>query len=179
MSDNTSSTQSLSTPVSTDAGSGSVLTQFGAPGAVCPIQTTARPIKELPIDWTDSTLCVEQRELLRKTLLEFSDLFVDTSKAPGRTHLVEFSIDTGDSAPIRSAPYRTSKAEDDIMEADINQYQDLGLIRPSKSPWASPVHYRRLNKVTVKDSYPMPRIDDLLDVLGRAKLFSTMDIASG
>ncbi|KAF0724018.1 hypothetical protein Ae201684_017218 [Aphanomyces euteiches] len=79
------------------------------------------------------------------------------------------------------------------MEAEINQYQDLGLIRPSKSPWASPVlmirkpdgsirfciDYRRLNKVTVKDSYPMPRIDDLLDVLGRAKLFSTMDIASG
>ncbi|KAH9152253.1 hypothetical protein LEN26_003738, partial [Aphanomyces euteiches] len=79
------------------------------------------------------------------------------------------------------------------MEAEINQYQDLGLIRPSKSPWASPVLMirkpdgsirfciddRRLNKVTVKDSYPMPRIDDLLDVLGRAKLFSTMDIASG
>ncbi|KAH9133302.1 hypothetical protein AeRB84_020594, partial [Aphanomyces euteiches] len=146
-----------------------------------------------PIDWADSSLSVEQRELLRKTLLDFADIFVDTSKAPGRTHLVEFSIDTGDSAPIRSAPYRTSKAEDDIMEAEINQYQDLGLIRPSKSPWASPVlmirkpdgsirfciDYRRLNKVTVKDSYPMPRIDDLLDVLGRAKLFSTMDIVSG
>ncbi|KAF0712282.1 hypothetical protein AaE_012068, partial [Aphanomyces astaci] len=79
------------------------------------------------------------------------------------------------------------------MEAELNQYLDLGLIRPSKSPWASPVlmirkpdgsirfciDYRKLNSVTVKDSYPMPRIDDLLDVLGRAKLFSTMDIASG
>ncbi|KAF0737753.1 hypothetical protein Ae201684_006247 [Aphanomyces euteiches] len=170
-----------------------VLTASGAPGVVCPVQTTNQPIKELPIDWVDSSLSVEQRELLRKTLLDFADIFVDTSKAPGRTHLVEFSIDTGDSAPIRSAPYRTSKAEDDIMEAEINQYQDLGLIRPSKSPWASPVlmirkpdgsirfciDYRRLNKVTVKDSYPMPRIDDFLDVLGRAKLFSTMDIASG
>ncbi|KAH9078114.1 hypothetical protein Ae201684P_019215 [Aphanomyces euteiches] len=170
-----------------------VLTALGAPGVVCPVQTTKQPTKELPIDWADSSLSVEQRELLRKTLLDFADIFVDTSKAPGRTHLVEFSIDTGDSAPIRSAPYRTSKAEHDIMEAEINQYQDLGLIRPSKSPWASPVlmirkpdgsirfciDYRRLNKVTVKDSYPMPRIDDLLDVLGRAKLFSTMDIASG
>ncbi|KAH9138039.1 hypothetical protein AeRB84_017518, partial [Aphanomyces euteiches] len=170
-----------------------VLTALGALGVVCPVQTTNQPTKELPIDWADSSLSVEQRELLRKTLLDFADIFVDTSKAPGRTHLVEFSIDTGDSAPIRSAPYRTSKAEDDIMEAEINQYQDLGLIRPSKSSWASPVlmirkpdgsirfciDYRRLNKVTVKDSYPMPRIDDLLDVLGRAKLFSTMDIASG
>ncbi|KAH9160252.1 hypothetical protein LEN26_001953, partial [Aphanomyces euteiches] len=163
------------------------------PGVVCPVQTTNHPIKELPVDWTDSSLSIEQRELLRKTLLNFSDIFVDTSKAPGRTHLVEFSINTGDSAPIRSAPYRTSKAEDDIMEAEINQYQDRGLIRPSKSLCASPVlmirkpdgsirfcvDYRRLNKVTVKDSYPMPRIDDLLDVLGQAKLFSTMDIASG
>ncbi|KAF0725832.1 hypothetical protein Ae201684P_018644 [Aphanomyces euteiches] len=116
-----------------------------------------------------------------------------SSKAPGKTHLVELSIDTGISPPIRNVPYRTSKAESDIMEAEINQYLDLGLIRPSKSPWASPVlmirepdgtirfcvDYRKLNSVTIKDSYLMPRIDDLLDVLGRAKLFSTMDIASG
>ncbi|KAH9088485.1 hypothetical protein LEN26_019472 [Aphanomyces euteiches] len=125
--------------------------------------------------------------------MKFSDIFVDSSKAPGRTHLIEFSIDTGNNPPIRSVPYRTSKAEGDIMEAELNQYLDLGLIRPSKSPWSSPVlmirkpdgsirfciDYRKLNSVTVKDSYPMPRIDDLLDVLGRTKLFSTMDIASG
>ncbi|KAE8895703.1 hypothetical protein PF005_g2733 [Phytophthora fragariae] len=69
----------------------------------------------------------------------------------------------------------------------------LGHIRPSTSPWASPVlmirkpdggirfciDYRRLNAVTIKDCYPMPLIDDILDVLGKAKLFSTMDIASG
>ena len=147
----------------------------------------------MPIDWTDSCLSIEQREILRKTLLKFSDIFVGSSKAPGRTNLIEFNIDTGDSPPIRSAPYRTSKAEGDVMEAEINQYLELGLIRPSKSPWASPVlmirkpdggirfciDYRKLNSVTIKDSYPMPRIDDLLDVLGRAKLFSTMDIASG
>ena len=70
---------------------------------------------------------------------------------------------------------------------------DLGLIRQSTSPWASPVlmirkpdggirfcvDYRKLNAVTVKDCYPMPLIDDLLDVLGNSKLFSTMDVASG
>ncbi|KAH9147350.1 hypothetical protein AeRB84_009010 [Aphanomyces euteiches] len=172
---------------------GRVLTQMGGPGVVCPVQSQANTTKEIPIDWTDSSLSTDQRELLRKTLMKFADIFVDSSKAPGRTHRVEFSIDTGDSPPIRSVPYRTSKAEGDIMEAELNQYLDLGLIRPSKSPWSSPVlmirkpdgsirfciDYRKLNSVTVKDSYPMPRIDDLLDVLGRAKLFSTMDIASG
>ncbi|KAH9085757.1 hypothetical protein Ae201684P_005459 [Aphanomyces euteiches] len=170
-----------------------VLTQIGGPGVVCPVQSETTPTKELPIDWTESSLSIEQRELLRKTLMKFSDIFVDSSKAPGRTHLIEFSIDTGNNPPIRSVPYRTSKSEGDIMEAELNQYLDLGLIRPSKSPWSSPVlmirkpdgsirfciDYRKLNSVTVKDSYPMPRIDDLLDVLGRAKLFSTMDIASG
>ncbi|KAE9029633.1 hypothetical protein PR001_g11481 [Phytophthora rubi] len=79
------------------------------------------------------------------------------------------------------------------MEAEVEEYLDLGLIRPSNSPRASPVlmirkpdgeirlciDYRRLNAVTVKDCYPMPLIDDIIDVLGDARLFSTMDIASG
>ncbi|KAH9154567.1 hypothetical protein AeRB84_003363 [Aphanomyces euteiches] len=170
-----------------------VLTQIGGPGVVCPVQSESTPTKELPIDWTESSLSIDQRELLRKTLMKFSDVFVDSSKAPGRTHPIEFSIDTGNNHPIRSVPYRTSKAGGDIMEAELNQYLDLGLIRPSKSLWSSPVlmirkpdgsirfcnYYRKLNSITVKDSYHMPRIDDLLDVLGRAKLFSTMDIASG
>ncbi|GMF25486.1 unnamed protein product [Phytophthora fragariaefolia] len=92
-----------------------------------------------------------------------------------------------------SDPYRVSFAEGEIMEADLQQYLELGLIRPSTSPWASPVlmirkpgggirfciDYRKLNAVTVKDCYPMPLIDDILDVLNGAKLFSAMDIASG
>ena len=79
------------------------------------------------------------------------------------------------------------------MEAEIKQYLELGLIRPSSSPWASPVlmirkpdgsirfciDFRKLNDVTIKDRYPIPRVDDLLDVLGNAKYYSTMDVASG
>ncbi|GMF55210.1 unnamed protein product [Phytophthora fragariaefolia] len=79
------------------------------------------------------------------------------------------------------------------MEGEIQQYQELKVIRPSNTPWASPglmirkpddgirfcIDYRKLNAVTVKDCYPMPLVDDILDVLGGAQLFSTMDIASG
>lgn len=150
-------------------------------------------LAELDIDFTGSTLRPEQRTLLAAELNSFRDLFVETSKTPGRTDLLEFSIDTGNATPIKQPPYRVSKAEGDVMEAKIQQYLDLGIIRPSTSPWASPVlmirkpdggilfciDYRRVNAVTVKDCYPMPLIDDILDVLGDARLFSTMDIASG
>lgn len=149
--------------------------------------------QELHIDFSDSKLSPEQQELLAAELNKFRDLFVETSKKPGRTDLLEFSIDTGDAVSFKLPPYRVSKAEGDVMEAEIQQYLDLGIIRPSTSPWASPVlmirkpdggirfcvDYRRLNAVTIKDCYPMPLIDDILDVLGDARLFSTMDIASG
>ncbi|KAF0728980.1 hypothetical protein Ae201684P_003563 [Aphanomyces euteiches] len=158
------------------------------PNYIASIQTN--PVhNELPINWEGSTLNPTQREMLRKILLQH-DIFVTTSKAPGRTDLVKYYINTGSAPPIKQAPYRVSQRESEIMEAEIQQYLGLGLIRPSTSPWASPVlmirkpdgsirfciDYRRLNEVTIKD---LPRIDDLLDVLGNAKYFSTKDVASG
>ncbi|KAE8890608.1 hypothetical protein PF003_g25358 [Phytophthora fragariae] len=148
---------------------------------------------ELDVDFTDSKLGGEQRVLLADLLGSFRDMFVETSLKRGRTDLLEFSIDTGTQAPIKQRLYRVSQAEGDDMEAEVQQYLELNLIRPSTSPWASPVlmirkpdggfrfciDYRRLNAVTIKDCYPVPLIDDILDVLAGAKVFSTMDIASG
>ncbi|KAG3079859.1 hypothetical protein PI124_g20069 [Phytophthora idaei] len=148
---------------------------------------------DFEVDFQDSSLGAEQRRLFAEMLEGVRDLFVETSTKPGRTELLTFSIDTRTHLPIKQPPYRVSKAEGDVMESEIQEYLDLGLIRPSTSPWASPVlmirkcdgglrfciEYRKLKAVTVKDSYPMPLIDDILDVLGNAKLFSTMDIASG
>ena len=70
---------------------------------------------------------------------------------------------------------------------------EQGIIRPSSSPWASPivlvkkkngkmrfcVDYRKLNKITKRDAYPLPRIDEILDSLGKAKWFTSLDLASG
>ncbi|KAG3191391.1 hypothetical protein PC128_g10968 [Phytophthora cactorum] len=148
---------------------------------------------DFEVDFQDSSFGAEQRRLFAEMLKGMRDLFVETSKKPGRTELLKFSIDTGTHLSIKQPPYRESKAEGDVMESEIQEYLDLGLIRPSTSPCASPVlmirkpdggiqfciNCRKLNAVTMKDSYPMPLIDDILDVLGNAKLFSTMDIASG
>ncbi|KAE9082005.1 hypothetical protein PF007_g22439 [Phytophthora fragariae] len=144
-------------------------------------------------DFSESKLSLEQKELFQAELDGFRSMFVDSSKEPGRPDLLQFEIDTGNSSPIKQQPHRVSLAEREVMEAEVQQYLELNLIRPSNSPWASPVlmirkpdggirfciDYRRLNAVTVKDCYPMPLIDDILDVLGDAQLFSTMDIASG
>ncbi|KAE8987554.1 hypothetical protein PR001_g22292 [Phytophthora rubi] len=151
------------------------------------------PDKGMEADFSDSALSDEQKSLFQDELNGFCDMFVGSSKKPGRAELLKFEIDTGDSKPIKQQPYRVSGAEGEVMEAEVDQYLEMGFIRPSHSPWASPVlmirkpdggirfciDYRKLNAVTVKDWYPMPLIDDILDMLGGAKLFSTMDIASG
>ena len=148
---------------------------------------------EFEVTFKDCSLNKVQKDQLTAELKVFKDVFVTSSKTPGRTPYLKFKIDTGDHKPIRNNPYRVSKTESDIMEKEIDQYLKLGLIRISQSPWSSPVlmirkpdggirfciDYRKLNSVTVKDSYPLPRIDDLLDVLGGAMYFSSMDIASG
>ncbi|GMF43383.1 unnamed protein product [Phytophthora fragariaefolia] len=144
-------------------------------------------------DVSQSRLTEEQKALFQQELDRFRSMFVVSSKKQGRTDLLEFEIDTGSNVSIKQQPYRVSIEEGDVMEADIQQYLELGLIRPSTSPWASPVlvirkpdggirfciDYRKWNTVTVKYCYLMPLIDDTLDVLSGARLFSTIDIASG
>jgi hypothetical protein len=75
----------------------------------------------------------------------------------------------------------------------LQEYLDKGWIRPSASPWGAPVlltkkkdgskrmcvDYRELNRVTIKNKYPLPRIDDLFDQLNEAKVFSKLDLRSG
>ncbi|KAE8885300.1 hypothetical protein PF010_g19296 [Phytophthora fragariae] len=90
-------------------------------------------------DFSESKLSPEQKELFQAELNGFRSMVVDSSKEPGRTDLLQFEIDTGNSAPIKQQPYRVSLAEGEVMEAEIQKYLELNLIRPSNSPWASPV----------------------------------------
>src|SRR3989442_2994259 len=111
----------------------------------------------------------------------------------GRTSLVEHGIETAMSAPIRQALRRQPIVHLEEIDRQLTELERLGIIEPRASPWASNlvvvtkkdgslrmcVDYRGLNNLTRKDSYPLPRITDCLDALGKAKYFSTFDLRSG
>ena len=100
------------------------------------------------------------------------------SKGPddiGRTSFVKHKINTGDAKPIKQVPRRLPYSKRENTCQMISDMQEQGVIEPSTSPWTSPVvlvkkkdgslrfcvDYRKLNDVTVKDSYPLPRIDEI------------------
>ena len=111
----------------------------------------------------------------------------------GETDLVQFEINTGEAEPIKSQIRRVPFAVRQEIARQIEKMQQAGVITPSNSPWSSPVvlvrkkdqthrfcvDYRRLNSVTKADTFPLPRIDDLLDQLGWCRCFSTLDLAAG
>ena len=111
----------------------------------------------------------------------------------GETDLMEFSIETGSASPKRQATRRIPFAARQEITSQLDKMQRNNVIKPSESPWASPVvlvrkrdgtlrfwiDYRALNSVTRPDLFPLPRINDLLDQLGKSKFFSTLDLKSG
>ena len=124
---------------------------------------------------------------------DYRDIFALTLEELGRTDLVQHHIDTGDHPPIRSRPYRVQTKRETI-EQQINDMLDRDVTQPSASLWASPVvlvrkpdgssrfccDFRRLNKVTTKDSCPLPLISETLqEALGGAKYFTSLDLLSG
>ncbi|GJT35651.1 putative reverse transcriptase domain-containing protein [Tanacetum coccineum] len=110
------------------------------------------------------------------------------------TRQVEFRIDLVPGAtPVARAPYRLAPSEMKELAEQLQELTDKGFIRPSSSPWGAPVlfvkkkdgsfrmciDYRELNKLTVKNRYPLPRIDDLFDQLQGSSIYSKIDLRSG
>uniref|UniRef100_A0A2N9EM84 Reverse transcriptase n=1 Tax=Fagus sylvatica TaxID=28930 RepID=A0A2N9EM84_FAGSY len=125
---------------------------------------------------------------------EFPDVFPEDLPGLPPDREVEFSIDlVPGTAPISKAPYRMAPAELKELKGQLEELLDKGFIRPSASPWGAPVlfvkkkdgsmrlciDYRELNRVTIKNKYPLPRIDDLFDQLQGAQVFSKIDLRSG
>ena len=131
-----------------------------------------------------------QQERLDATLTKYPEVLCDT---PGKTNAITLSINTGESPPLRSHPYRIPPRWKEEVKVQIDQLLQLGIIEASESPWSSAVvtvrkktggvricvDYRAVNGVTTPDPYQMPFIEDILDTLSTAKYMSKIDLNKG
>lgn len=161
-------------------------------GTILPSEETRQAVLEL-CERNQEGLLPTQRTLLKRLLEEFMDIFAARDEECVGTDLVQHDIDTGSARPIRLRPRRLPLAKRAAAEQKIAEMAAAGVIEPSNSPWTAPavlvkkkdqtwrfcVDYRRLNDVTRKDSYPLPRIDDALDDIAGSKWFSSLDLRSG
>ena len=130
---------------------------------------------------------------VRKFLAEHHDIFSLEDGERGETNLTQLVINTGDAAPMKQPPRKMPFVVRQEVAKHLKKMQETGVIQPSSSPWSSPVvmvrkkdgthrfcvDYRGLNSVTKPDAFPLPRISDILDQLGGAQYFSSLDLASG
>ena len=129
-----------------------------------------------------------------KVVSEFPDVFSEDLPGMPPERKVEFAIELlPGTAPISKRAYRVSGPELVELKKQIDELLERGYIRPSTSPWVAPVlfvekkdgtrrmciDYRALNEVTIKNKYPLPRIEDLFGQLRGASMFSKIDLRSG
>jgi len=129
-----------------------------------------------------------------RVVKEFPDVFPEDLPGMPPEREIEFVIDLlPGTAPISKRPYRMAVNELEELKKQLRELQSKGYIRPSSSPWGAPVifvekkdgtqrmcvDYRSLNEVTIKNKYPLPRIEDLFDQLKGVCVFSKIDLRSG
>ena len=112
---------------------------------------------------------------------------------PGRTNVAAHDIDVGDARPIKSSPYRIHPGQVLEVREELRRMEDQGIIEPATSEWCSPVtlvkkrdgslrfcvDYRKVNKVTRKDTFPLPRVEDCVESIGNAKFITKIDCLRG
>ena len=153
---------------------------------------TNHPDNSSDVDY--SKVPLESQDAFRDLLQDYAHLFAKSDLELGCTNVVKMSLNTGNSAPIKQRPYRLPFSQRPILDKHLDELLEAGIIRPSKSPWSSPiimvprkdggsprmcVDYRKLNKVLVHNSFPLPNINDILTSMHGAKVFSCIDLKSG
>ena len=130
---------------------------------------------------------------VKRLVGKYSHIFASSDDELGTVEGTSAHLDTQGQGPIRQKPYRTPYSKRPEMEDQIKTLQNAGIIQPSDSPWSSPallvskkdgssrlvIDYRKVNKICVPNSYPLPNIDDILAQLSGAKYFSKLDLKSG
>lgn len=135
---------------------------------------------------------IEARDQLRELIIEYYDVFATPGNL-GRCTTGQHIMDTGLQGPVTAKAYRLNPTERVEVERHITSMLESGVCEPSNSQWSSPcmlvgkkdgttrfvIDYRALNKITRKDRYPLPKIDEILDMFSKGKYFSTLDLNSG
>ena len=163
--------------------------------SITAIGTQLRVTPQLSVPHLFAITSIPEDDIRRVPVVrDFADVFPDELPGMPPDRAVEFYIDlVPGTSPIAKAPYRMNPLEYVELKKQLKELEDKGYIRPSSSPWGCPamfvakkdksqrlvVDYRPLNEVTIKNKYPLPRIDDLFDQLNRAKVFSKIDLRLG
>lgn len=140
----------------------------------------------------------EEKSALLKILSKNSKIFHNDSEKLSCTSAIQHRIKTTDDIPVHTKTYRYPHVHKAEVEKQINEMLEDGIIQNSISPWTSPIwivpkkldasgkkkwrvviDYRKLNEKTVDDKFPIPRIEEILDRLGRSTYFTTLDLKSG
>jgi transposase InsO family protein len=165
---------------------GNVLKWFGSEWPIIP--ASGSELASLTVDTTIST----GHDELDSIIQEYAEVFSVLPPSGKRDQLPAIPIETT-GPPIAQRAYRTPLTKRKIIEEEIDKMLEEGVIRPSSSPWASPVtlvpkaggavrfcvDFRRVNDVTKKDRYPLPVIQDIFDQLGGANVYSLVDLRAG
>ncbi|CAF1251972.1 unnamed protein product, partial [Didymodactylos carnosus] len=142
------------------------------------------------LDLSSASLIDAEEKRLSDLVLKYANLF---TSQPGCTNIIKHHIDVRDAKPIKQQPYCALPPPRDYVTQERIQMQEQNIIELATGPWAAPVtlqpkrdgtmrfyiDFRRLNAVTIRDVYPLPRVDDTLNALHDAQFFSTLDLRSG
>ena len=134
-----------------------------------------------------------QSKQLMELLITYQSVFSKSPVDLGHYDSIQHKIHTGNAAPVRQPVRRQPIGKREIERNEVHKMLDLGVIEPSSSPWSSPIvlvtkkdgstrfclDYRLLNELTVKDAYPIPRVDECLESLAGSKWYSSLDLNSG
>ena len=144
-------------------------------------------------DLSNSILNDDEKGKFKNLFNKYRNVFAFPGDQLGRTSLVQHVIDTGDATPIKQRPYRVSPDVKKETDHQVDEILEKGISQESVSPWSSPivlvkkkdgsyrfcVDFRKVNKVTKVDSFPMPLVTDTLDSLAGASVFCVLDLKSG
>ena len=145
--------------------------------------------KEFNIDIADE----RKHDYIENLLNNYQDVFTNTVKTLKKAVGVQHEINLNSDIPIKQRAYRTSVREKEIINSQVKEMLENDIIEPSTSPYSSPVvlvkkrngkyrfcvDYRKLNAITIKDSYPLPLIQDLIESFAGCQYFTVMDLCSG